>query len=81
MKNIRFPVYFTTLALLVYSILLLVAPGSVMVIVILLASPFLIVWMVIRVLKDGVESSRSFEEYFYDDVDIKRLTVKEELQK
>ena len=41
-------------------------------------SPFLVVWMVYRVLKDGVESTKTFDEYFYEDSDIRRLPVKEE---
>jgi hypothetical protein len=78
MKNIKYPILITTSVLLADAILSVVYPDITIMLLIFLCSPLLVIWMVYKVLKDGVESSRTFDEYFYDDVDIKRLPVKEE---
>ena len=66
-----------TAILFVYTILAQFYPDSIVIVLIFAMSPFLITWMVYKVLKDGQPSTRTFDEYFYDDVDIKRLRVKE----
>jgi len=78
MKNIRFPIWFTTIFLFVYAGLSQYEPAYVVMPWLFIASPFLVIWMVYRVLKDGEESTRTFDEYFYDDVDIKPTPSKEE---
>jgi hypothetical protein len=77
MKNIKFPIYFVTAVLFAYSILSQFYPDSIVIVMVFALSPFLITWMVYKVLKDGQPSARTFDEYFYDDIDIRRLTVKE----
>lgn len=41
-----------------------------------LLSPLIVISMVLQVLKTPCDSDRTFEEYFYEDVDIKRNVVK-----
>lgn len=36
-------------------------------------SPLVVIWMVIRVLKDGVALQGTFEDSFYEDVESKRV--------
>ena len=80
MKNLRFPVYTTTAFLLIFTLLSQIEACIPYLVYVFMLSPFIVIWMVYRVLKDGVPSERSFDEYFYDDVDIKRLKVKEETE-
>ena len=42
-----------------------------------LLSPFVIVWMVIRILKDPYTTDKTFDEYFYQDRDDLRRNGKE----
>ena len=77
MENVKFPIYFTSAVLLVYTTLSQVYPDPRLIAAIFLLSPFLMLWMVYKVLKDGVPSKRSFDDYFYDDVDIPRIPIKE----
>jgi Flp pilus assembly protein TadB len=72
MKGIWFPVMFVTAFLAVYVVLSLLSFDRT-VTAMFFISPFLVVWMVLRVLKDGKPSGRTFSEYFYDDLDYRRL--------
>jgi hypothetical protein len=69
MKNIRFPVYFATAYLLIYVLLAQVERTQFLVPWLFILSPFLVCWMVYRILKDGVESRKTFEDSFYEDWD------------
>lgn len=67
MKNIRLPVCLVTICLILYTALHSSgAPLSVLMPMFVL-SPFLVIWMVYRVLKDGEPSGKTFDEAFYDD--------------
>lgn len=72
MKNIKFPVYFTTFLLFAYAAAANLGAPDWIIVSIYSASPFLVIWMAIRVLKDGEESTKTFDEYFYEDYDYKR---------
>ncbi len=72
MKGIWFPVIFVTAFLAVYVVLSYFSFAGI-VSTMFVISPFLIVWMVYRVLKYGKPSGRTFSEYFYDDVDQQRV--------
>jgi hypothetical protein len=63
------PVLIVTLYLIIYVFLLY--EGSFLRIAFLMfsVSPVLLVWMVMRVLKHGRKSNRTFDNYFYDDMD------------
>jgi hypothetical protein len=73
MKSVWFPISFTSIYLVVYTILAYLSVLQDVVVIMFVLSPFLVIWMVYRVLKDGKPSGRSFSEYFYDDVDYKRI--------
>jgi hypothetical protein len=62
------PVLIVTFYLIIYVFLLY--EGSFLRIAFLMfsLSPVLLVWMVIRVLKRGRQSNRTFDNYFYDDM-------------
>lgn len=72
MENIRFPVVFTTLALFAYALLAQINVPIQIMWAFFIAGPFLVAWMVYRVLKEGVPSKREFDEHFYDDHDYRR---------
>ena len=58
-----------TLYLIIYIILLNIEPAFRIAYLMLSLSPILIIWMVIYILKYGTASKRTFDKYFYDDVD------------
>jgi len=58
-----------TVYLLTYTILLNIQETYRFASLMLMFSPFLIIWMVLRVLRHGTASKRTFDKYFYDDVD------------
>lgn len=67
MKNIQIPVYGTTIMLCIYSMTPVLGFTWAVVFNLFLIMNFLLIWMVIRVLKDGVASTATFEEKWYDD--------------
>lgn len=72
MENIKFPVLFTTAFLLIYSILPVVGVGFSVMKILFVLSQVLVVWLVIRVLKDGKPSEKKFNEGdWYEDSDYK----------
>jgi hypothetical protein len=38
-----------------------------------LGLPFVLVWLAVRILRDGTPSGKSFEEHFYDDKELVRV--------
>jgi hypothetical protein len=40
-------------------------------------APLPVIWMAFKILKNGIPSQRTFDEYFYDDVDYKRNKISE----
>ena len=67
MKNIQFPVYFTSLVLAFYAMTPYLGVPYALVSTLFLALNVMIIWMVVRVLKDGVPSQHTWEETWYDD--------------
>jgi ABC-type Na+ efflux pump permease subunit len=72
MKGIRFPVLFVTIFLFVYVAFAYFSLDAI-VMTMFSISPFLVIWMVYRVLKYGKPSGRTFSEHFYDDEEYKRV--------
>ena len=72
MKGIWFPVIFVSGFLAVYVMLAFFKVENV-VITMFLISPFLVIWMVLRVLKDGKPSGKTFSEHFYEDSEYRRI--------
>jgi len=71
MKNSVTPVLIVTVILVVYALLAELGMAFQLVLITFLCSPFMVIWMVISVLKSKDTTHRTFDEYFYDDVDIK----------
>lgn len=60
----------------IYVLLMVLSPllGNLKITAIMvLGLPFVLVWMVVRILKDGQPSGRDFDEYFYDDRETVRV--------
>lgn len=72
MKQIKIPLFACTLYLSLYTLSPFIGIPDIMIIFMWVLSPFLVIWLVFHVLKDGKASDRTFEEYWYDDVDIRR---------
>ena len=67
MENIKIPVYTTTGFMIFYLFCILFKLPYPLIMTTFLWLNFLIVWMVIRVLKDGKASTKTFEESWYED--------------
>jgi Flp pilus assembly protein TadB len=72
MKGSWFPIMLVTAFLVAYVVLSYFS-FEILVSAMFLISPFLVIWMVYRVLRYGKPSGRTFSEYFYDDVDHQRI--------
>ncbi len=73
MKNENIlPVFTGTLYLAVYVITINFFPESGIHMIMFAISPFIVIWMVIYILKNGKPSERTFDEYFYDEEKGKR---------
>lgn len=70
LRNPTFAAVFST-AYLFLLVILMVAGFADAAALMLLFSPVLTVWLVYIVLRYGEASGRTFDEYFYDDVDIR----------
>jgi hypothetical protein len=76
MRPILFPVIAATVYLFVYSYLAFTETWVWLVIWMFVLSPMVVIWMVYKVLKNGIPSTRTFDEYFYDDVDLQPVSSK-----
>lgn len=74
MSKMTISIIATTSCVLLYVILASLPTAFPLVFLLLLLSQCLLVWMVIRILKDNRPSTRTFDEYFYEDADIRRNT-------
>jgi hypothetical protein len=71
MKKVNTIIFITTGLLLVYVIAASVSENFAFIFLLFLITSALFLYMVICILKDAPPSKRSFDEYFYDDSDIK----------
>ncbi len=68
MKEIFKPIAITTLILVFYLISVYTNMVFAVVFLLFLMLNFFTIWMVIRVLKDGQPSQKTFEDYWYEDM-------------
>lgn len=69
MKNIRLPIFVTTLYLFIYALTPYFAISSKITIAMFLLSPFLMAWMVLSILIKGESSTKKFSDgHWYEDV-------------
>ena len=72
MKNSLVPVAIVSVILIIYTFITVSGIALWLSYLVFGISPLLIIWMVIMVLKSDDASGRTFDEYFYDDADIKQ---------
>ena len=76
LKNPTFAAVFSTAYLIIFVILVVAGYASAAAALFIL-SPLLVIWLVYIVLRYGVASGRTFDEYFYDDVNIRADKLRE----
>ena len=67
MKDPLHVVGLVTTILFLYAGMALLGGPEGLIVTVFLASPFLVIWMVVRVLKAKPASEKTFDEYFYQD--------------
>lgn len=72
MAGIKFPVLSVTLFMVVYNLLPFFNAQTDVIIFLFILSPFAVVWMVYRVLKNGTPSQKHWDDHFYEDFNYKR---------
>lgn len=72
MQKIKWPLIVVTAYLVFYQSASFFNFSANTIIALYISSPILLLWMVYKILKDGVPSQRSFDDYFYDDWDYRR---------
>lgn len=75
-KSPSFVAIFSTIYLLVFALVVGIGYGD-MAMGMFLLSPLLVLWLVYTVLRFGEPSGRTFDEYFYDDVNIRADKLRE----
>jgi hypothetical protein len=73
MEKIRIPILLSSLYLLVYTLSTVVPVHLVIPLTLFSLSPIIVIWMVYKVLKDGEESTLTFDEAFYEDHPYRRV--------
>ena len=67
MDKIRFPIVAVTLYMLLFNMFPFLGVGYSVLGTMFLLSPLVTIWMVIKVLKDGEASKKTFDNYWYED--------------
>lgn len=75
--DFRVATWLTTFALFIYTFLIAAEIRTALISVIFVLSPVLIIWMVITVLTDSFETDKTFDDYFYQDKEIRRTPVRD----
>ncbi|HBH23333.1 MAG TPA: hypothetical protein DDY13_07905 [Cytophagales bacterium] len=68
MEKIKFPILFTTYFIIILNLLPFLGVAYAIIAGMLFVAPFIVIWMVWRVLKDGIPSEHTFDEVWYEDV-------------
>jgi hypothetical protein len=72
LNNMRFAIGFSFFYIIVYSFSLLFNISMMLDLMMMRGFPLIEIWVVISILKDKNVPKKTFEEYFYQDEDIKR---------
>ena len=67
MENIKFPIFFTTAFMLLVNIIPFLGLAYSIIATMLFFAPFIVAWMVVRTLKDGMPSNKTFDMHWYED--------------
>lgn len=68
MENLHKPVGITTLILILYLVSVYTNMVFAIVFLLFMILNFFTIWMVIRILKDGKPSQKTFEDHWYEDM-------------
>ncbi len=72
MKKIKWPVILVTTYAFLYQFTPYAGFSDQVVILLFIISPIPVLWMAYKILKNGIPSQRTFDEYFYEDTDYRR---------
>jgi len=75
MKKIKWPVMLVTTFAVLYQFTPYAVLSDQAIILLFIFSPIPVLWMAFKILKNGIPSQRTFDEYFYDDADYCRNNV------
>lgn len=75
MKKIKWPIILVTAFAVCYQFTPYLGFSDKTIFILFMISPIAVLWMAYKILKDGVPSGRTFDDYFYDDLDYKRNNV------
>jgi hypothetical protein len=70
MEKIWFPIVFTTVFMVFVNIIPFLGVAPALLAFLLLLSPALVIWMVLKTLKDGIPSEKTFETHWYEDQNV-----------
>jgi 5-bromo-4-chloroindolyl phosphate hydrolysis protein len=73
MKSYWFPIGLVTFYLFAYTLLASFGFSYKLIFSMLIISPVLVIWMVIRVLKSPQYSGKTFNDHFYEDNDYRKI--------
>ncbi|MCH8554236.1 MAG: hypothetical protein LAT76_03700 [Schleiferiaceae bacterium] len=75
MEKIKLPIILATVYLFIYMITATIPGQERWVVFLFSLSPLPVIWMVWRVLREGIASPFTFEERFYEDYEYERVKV------
>lgn len=67
MEKIKFPILITTLFMLSVNLMPFLGVAYSIILFLLSISPIIVIWMVLKTLKEGVASEKTFETHWYED--------------
>ena len=76
MDKVQFSIFLTTTILLFYTMTPFLGVSAALISSIFLLLNGLLIWMVVQVLKHGVPSGRTFDDTWYDDVNLEKIKDK-----
>ncbi len=67
MEKLQVPITTVTLFVIFYNALPWLGASDTLILVLFALSPFPVIWMAIRILKDGKPTDKNWDEHFYED--------------
>jgi hypothetical protein len=80
MKKIKLPVFLVTALAVIYQLSPHIGFSDALIFILFLILPVAVIWMVYRILKDGTPTTKTWDEYFYEDHVYKRRGREEEVK-
>ena len=77
MKKIKWPIIVVTAYVFFYQLSPYFGISDRIIITMFAISPIAVMWMAYKILKNGIPSQRTFDEYFYEAPDYKRNNISE----